>query len=347
MHPVRTIAIAVAAFTLALLAALLISLVSGHSATAQNLARVSRNVIRAEVAAFLLLMAAGFIYEQRARASEEMLVPKSGRLVKVGDTHLFLQCMGQGANTVVLEYGLEGARFDWQRVAPELSRFTRVCVYDRAGYGWSEPSKRPRTPNVMADELHTLLQTSGEKPPYIVVGHSFGGFNALMFAHLFPGEVAGIVLVDSMHPDMHSGSRLTEKLWLTAMQMAVPFGLPRWRNLCGVRAEGEFATTTCRSRFYRAIVREWDAVPKSAEQVREIKNVGSIPLLVITRDPALGEGAAHENLERTFLPLSSQSQFIVAEGSGHDIPKARPDVVIDAVKRLVKPQAPAGNLGNL
>lgn len=343
MHPIRTGVATVLAGTSALAIAVVISRFFGHHAAAQNLGRLLKWLLWTEAGACVLIMACGFIYEQRARGREKKILPKNGRFVRVGETSLFLQCSGEGDKTVILEHGLEGARSDWRKVAPELARFARVCLYDPAGYGWSGSSASARTPKVMAQELHTLLQTSGEKPPYILVGHSFGGFNALMFAHLFPDEVGGVVLVDSLHPSVHLPFEMKRKLWLKAMQLAVLFGLPRWRSLCGTGPAGEFVTTTCHSRFYRTIQRERAAFPESADQIRAITDLGAIPLVVITRDPKLEGGEAHANLERTFLALSKESQFVIAHGSGHDVPLARPDIVIEAVKNLLKPQAPAGN----
>jgi pimeloyl-ACP methyl ester carboxylesterase len=86
-------------------------------------------------------------------------------------------------------------------VQKEVEKFTEVCSYDRAGYGWSDPGPRPRTSERIAKELHTLLQTANVRPPYVLVGHSFGGFNVRVYNGLYPTEVVGMVLVDSSHED--------------------------------------------------------------------------------------------------------------------------------------------------
>jgi len=98
-----------------------------------------------------------------------------------------------------------GSSLDWLRVQPEIAKFTRVCSYDRAGYGWSDSSPMPRTSLQIAEELKGLLTSAEERGPYLLVGHSFGGYNVRMFAKLYPSDVAGMVLVDAEHPD--EGSR--------------------------------------------------------------------------------------------------------------------------------------------
>lgn len=294
----------------------------------------------------------GFAYEQRARAREARSYGPPGRLVPVepGAFRLHLDCAGQGSPTVVLIHGLQGSYLDWYLVQPRIAQFTRVCTFERAGYGWSEPSPRPRVPSAMAEELHDALQAAGEKPPFVVVGHSFGTVNAEMFAYKFPDAVSGLVLVDGVLPEMLVGFPLSEKLWLRAMQFTVPFGLPRWRRWCGgspaVNRE-LMQVTQCRSRYFETIIREWSAFPQTAAELRGITSLGNMPLIVIARDPATDSLAEshHLDLEKKKLAFSTNSRLVIAEGSGHDIPFIRPDVIVQAVRSLVRPQAPAGSRG--
>jgi len=312
--------------------------------------RLLRYVLWADLLALLIMCAVGYAYETRARARDAKLYQPPGRLIDVGGYHLHLNCAGEGGPTVVLDYGLEGSYLDWDRVQPEIARFVRVCSYDRAGYGWSEASPRARVPSAMSEELHTLLHTAGEKAPYIIVAHSYGSVVGQMFAHKFPNETAGLVLVDGMHLPSSPAFPLNHRLWLRSLQWTVPFGLPRRRHWCGggssdMRRSAEAAN--CRSRVFAAYYREWSQMSQSAAEIRAITSLGTVPLIVISRDPTRGhdasEEARHTQQQHDALNLSSNSRLIAAEGSGHNIPGERPEVVIEAVRSLVRPPAAAGS----
>ena len=124
-----------------------------------------------------------------------------GKLVDVGGYRLHLNCTGKSGPTVVLIAGGGDFSFDWGLVQPNVSRFTRACSYDRAGLAWSDPGPTPRTMRQEAHELHTLLKSARIKAPYVLVGHSIGGLIARVYAEQYPGEVAGVVLIDPTHED--------------------------------------------------------------------------------------------------------------------------------------------------
>src|SRR2546430_2450553 len=124
-----------------------------------------------------------------------------GRLVDVGGHRLHINCTGRGVPTVVMEAGAGDFSFDWSLVQSKVTRFTRVCSYDRAGYAWSDPGPTPRTMQQIVAELHTGLRKVGVKAPYLFVGQSLGGLIARVYANQYPTEVAGMVLIDSSHED--------------------------------------------------------------------------------------------------------------------------------------------------
>jgi pimeloyl-ACP methyl ester carboxylesterase len=128
-------------------------------------------------------------------------VPPPGQLVDVGGFRLHVKCDGAGAPTVVFDAALGGSSISWAWVQPEIARTNRTCIYDRAGYGWSDAGPFPRTAGRMVDELRTLLQRSGVDPPYVLVGHSFGGLVMRIFAARYRSDVVGLVLVDPAHPE--------------------------------------------------------------------------------------------------------------------------------------------------
>jgi pimeloyl-ACP methyl ester carboxylesterase len=145
------------------------------------------------------LVAGGFAFETVMRAGDATRYPPPGRMIDVDGHLMHLYCIGAGSPTVILETGAAGYSMNWASVQPDLSRRTRVCSYDRAGYGWSEPRPEPRTIWQLSHELHTLLAKAGEHGPYVLVGASNGGLYARGFALEYPDEAAGLVLVDATY----------------------------------------------------------------------------------------------------------------------------------------------------
>ena len=312
-----------------------------NSDSTRGLLRGLRYLLLSELVLLIAVAAIGATYEARSRARDRRFYHPPGRLVDIGGYKLHLHCSGSGGPTVILDYGLEGSYLDWRLVQPEVAQFTRVCSYDRGGYGWSDPSPKRRVPSVMMDELHALLAAVGEKPPYIVVGHSYGGFDALMFAHKFPEETAAVVLVDSSHPDFHLSFDWKRKIWLRMLQYSMLFGLPRWRGWCGDSSTevGLIKRAfSCQSWVPATGYRQLAAFPASVAEIRNLGSLGELPLVVVSRDPNRpGEGRpGWHRLQEDLTRFSANSSHVIAEGSGHDIPRDRPDVVVDAIKRLVK-----------
>src|SRR6267143_3985190 len=143
---------------------------------------------------------AGAIYQaiEAWRDRRRFLPP--GRLVRVNGGRMHIHVTGEGTPTVVFESGMGASCLSWTLVQPQVAQFSRAVSYDRAGHGWSDPAREPRTARQIAQELHALLNSTGLPGPYVLVGHSFGGYVNLAFAQLYRDEVVGMVLVDSVHP---------------------------------------------------------------------------------------------------------------------------------------------------
>jgi pimeloyl-ACP methyl ester carboxylesterase len=130
-----------------------------------------------------------------------MRTPPPGQLVSVGHHRLHIRCDGEGGPPVIFDAALGGSSLSWSLVHPAVARLTRACSYDRAGFGWSDAGPLPRTAGRIADELHELLRAAAVPPPYVLVGHSYGGLVMRLYAAHHPNEVAGLVLIEPAIPD--------------------------------------------------------------------------------------------------------------------------------------------------
>ncbi len=152
--------------------------------------------------ALLVLAALGFVYEEIGRRQDSQHPFRIGRAVDIGGRSLNIDCAGSGTPAVILEAGGGGyGGYGWKAVQEGVAQFTTACWYDRAGEGWSDPAPTARSSATVINDLHELLQRAPVPGPYVLVGHSIGGEYMRVFTAPFPSEVAGVVLVDSSHPD--------------------------------------------------------------------------------------------------------------------------------------------------
>ncbi len=313
----------------------------------------------------LSLAVAGFLYENISEARDRRFNPMPGKLVDVGGRKMHIDCTGAGSPTVVLESGLGDTYISWRKVQPEIARFTRVCSYDRAGLGYSDSSSGPRTSQVIAEQLHGLLQAAGIAPPYVIVGHSMGGYNVRLYASLFRNEVAGMVQVDASHPDQES--RLPAELknmegsWLREaefLEYTMPFGIPLLLGLCD--ADVQQRAAECNWHSAREGLAEMKALSQSAAQTAVTGSLGDMPLAVLSHDPdkpsselapdlAKPMNEAWEKMQEDLAHLSSRGTQAIAKNSSHYIQSDRPDMVIDAIHAIVteaRQASPAPGTGN-
>lgn len=322
--------------------------------------RAFRTVALILFALVILLALAGASYQAIATRVDARSAPESGRLVDVGGHRMMLNCTGTGTPTVIMEAGWGDVSIEWRTVQPEIAKFARVCSYDRAGYGGSDPGPMPRTSLQIATELHDLLQNAGEQPPYVLVGHSFGGYNVRVFNGLYPNEVAGIVLADATQEDQYE---LLPKAWnaLSAAQLkhcerlvkysflVVDLGIGRLM-LLAQGASGHGAYLILQTKYLKARTSELEQIQVSAEQARRADHISDKPLVVLTAaentDTTLSSGLSKQDFEEfqriwiddlqmRLARLSTRGRRIMVSGSGHDIPSDRPDAIVDAVREII------------
>ncbi|MGA9508901.1 MAG: alpha/beta hydrolase [Candidatus Sulfotelmatobacter sp.] len=310
-----------------------------------------RIILRSLFILVILLAAAGFLYENISEARDRRFHPMPGRRIDVGGYKLHIDCTGEGTPVVVLDSGLGDSYVSWIKVQPQIAKFTRVCSYDRAGLGYSDESPRPRTSKVMAEELHTLLHNAGIAPPYVLVGHSMGGYNVRLFASFYRSEVTGMVLVDSSHPEQEKrfppALNDMDKTWVREqefMTVAMPFGIPRLLGFCGNDAQVRAAD--CNFHSYREGLTVLKTFPESAAQAATAGSLGDLPLAVLSHDPNVPVpeipadlvkpmNVAWEEMQDELTHLSTRDTRTIAKNSSHYIQLDRPEVVVEAVRNVV------------
>jgi len=252
------------------------------------------------------------------------------RMLDVGGHRLAFSCTGTGSPTVVLETGLGAESSEWAFIQRGIAEFTRVCRYDRAGRGASDPAPRPRTASQMVDDLHTLLRIADIPGPYVLVGHSFGGLLMRLYAQKYASSVCGLVLVDSMHEDQFD-------VFGPVFPSPSPSDPAPWREMRAFWTGGwRDPKSTTEGIDFVASLREG----------RAIKSLGAIPMHVITAASFLNQPLVPpadraplqqrwDHLQKTFLKLSSAATQSFVPTSGHFVQRDAPQAVIDAIKPLI------------
>jgi pimeloyl-ACP methyl ester carboxylesterase len=308
-------------------------------------------------------LAAGGVYQALGARADRRRHPPLGRLVSVGSHRLHIFTAGEGAPAVVLDNGLPATSVGWCFVQPRVAEFTATASYDRAGLGWSDSAVAgPRTAGRAAEELHTLLGAAGVPPPYVLVGHSFSGFTARLYAARWPEEVAGIVLVDPIHPSewlppspmqqrqLAAGARMARRVgWIAALGgMRFYFWLIARRAITP-RAPGDWIASIAKlpreflpllrafwsqRKPFAALAAGLEGLLESAREVeREAGPLGDVPLVVLSAGNTNRRRlAAHEELAR----LSSRGTHVVVHTAGHWIHLDEPQVVVAAIREVVE-----------
>jgi pimeloyl-ACP methyl ester carboxylesterase len=283
------------------------------------------------VIAVLALAAIGGGYQTLGAAADAKAYPMPGQLIDVDRHRLHLSCTGAGTPTVVLEPGAGEMSSNLGWITPAVARDTRVCVYDRAGRGWSEPAATAQDGAQIATDLHTLLQRGHVPGPYVLAGHSFGGLYVLTFAARYPDEVAGMVLVDSTAPASaanpgtaspgHGGSNDAMSRVAALVSTAARLGLGRLyaqsafgslppRSRAEVRASDATASTL------RSTIDEYLQATASTEQAATLRDLADKPLIVLTAGS--GHDAAWSTAQDHLARLSTNSVHRVIAGASHE-----------------------------
>jgi pimeloyl-ACP methyl ester carboxylesterase len=300
-----------------------------------------------------------------------------GKLVDIGGRRLHLIIVGAGTPPVIFEAGSGGFALDWSLVLPQVAAFTQVCAYDRAGHAWSEPGPTPRTAKQIAFELRMALRHGGVPGPYVLVGHSFGGFLVRAFAAEYAADVAGMVLVDVVHEDarvpMRDGpTRIRETASgrvASAPQLEVsaerpppnfppelhdytpPLELTPPFDRLSPELQALRLWADAQPAHLAAWFAEMDWSPEDVARLYTTRDIDTCPLadrplVVVSREQGGYRDAATVSAteleaerirqQRDLLRLSRNSRQIIAAGSGHLVQLEMPDLVVRAIRDVVR-----------
>jgi pimeloyl-ACP methyl ester carboxylesterase len=307
----------------------------------------------------LAIAAAGVTYNSLTLRHYRSVAGVPGKLYDVSGYSMHIYCTGQGAPTLVLAAGLGDDFTIWAKVQPELSKVTRVCSYDRTGFGWTQSRPGLQDANAISAQLHQLVSEAGVRRPFVLMGHSISGIYLRAYAAHYPEDLAGLVFVDGSTPlqedriprELVRIENLQRKV-MPWQKLLTTLGWYRIQGICtdvppGFESYSPWIKAdSCVPAQISAIENELDAVRASGEETLHAGPFGSLPILILSHDPKVlpsnwPEEVAKENsavwnqMQEEAKGLSDQSRRIIAKGSDHYVHIDRADLVNNEVTAFV------------
>ena len=317
------------------------------------------------------LITAGIVYQCLGARSDRLRSANGGRWIDIGGKRrLYLVEKGSSGPTVIFEAGIAATNLNWFHIQEAVSRFASTASYDRGGLGWSSPCSTARTPANIAAELHQLLEAAGIKPPYILVGHSFGGLVMRRFALSYPEEVSSIVLVDPMRieewPPLDPGKQSEIDRGKKLFRIAIPaarVGLARLavtslflrsgrtaQQLAGAAGTGgrhvldrvKDEVGKMPREVWPIVAAHWSRpgnyagmrrhVEAVPDTVREMRDAEPIQMIPVrVLTPGKSTPLTEDQMDR----IGNRVQQVIATASAHWIHLDQPDLVIDSIHEMV------------
>jgi len=283
--------------------------------------------------------------------------PPPGETYIVDGHKMHIYCTGSGSPTIVLDAGLGNDALIWGGVQPELAKTTRVCAYDRAGFGWSDARPAPRDADHIAAELHGLLSEAKVDGPIVLMGHSISGIYMRDYASHYPEGLAGIVFVDGStpmqqeNPAFKAMSSKGPPQWIGALiqRTMMDVGVPRLFGLCSRKMPGFDAHASklqaedlCHAQISAAMA-EMSSMDNSGKETVHSGPYGALPILIFSQDPAKTTGgmppaiaAAWNQMQEDLKKLSTRSRRIIAKGSTHYVQLDRAELIEKEVPLFIE-----------
>ena len=292
-------------------------------------------------APFLLILL--FSLSTKAETDDGLGQPP-GAFFSLETNKIHLHCVGEGSPIIVFDSGVGGSHMDWINVQSSAGELTQACSYDRSGYGWSEMGIKPRTSKRIVNELTQLLKKAKKEPPYILVGHSFGGLNMQLFARANPDNVIGLILIDSIHVEQYKRFEdagieiptVNTTRFLLGSKDQVTRGMPEeYKDIAYKLVRSDKALSS--------MFNELRNINISTEEIKNANEMPDIPVTVITHGKKVWDSAMFKNMEEIWLELqaklsksTSKGKLLVAEESGHNIHLNQPKLILDEIIIILK-----------
>jgi pimeloyl-ACP methyl ester carboxylesterase len=313
----------------------------------------------------LVILTATSLYQVIATYQENQQPPPGTITADQAKIHWYTQ--GSGKTTIIIDHSLGGV--EGYLLIDKLAKLGRVVIFDRPGYGWSKPNWHPRTSHQINLELQNLLQTAQIQPPYILVGDSFGSYNMRLFAHSYPEQVSGLIMTDGLHQDQMLSLPLRLKILKIFFTISFVFvsigatlGIVRILGLLGIFEIIKPELKRCdpirlqqvKRSFYRAshwltMAREMSSLNASGKQLRAANNLGDLPVINIKAAtflriplPAIfwswlmnPADRARDQIHLALAQVSTNSQQLLAPQSSHFVWVDQPEIMVEAVERMI------------
>ncbi|WP_315120911.1 alpha/beta hydrolase [uncultured Clostridium sp.] len=292
----------------------------------------------------VIILLIGFLYEKIGEYNDAKNHLPVGKMVDVNGHKINVYSKGEGNTTVVFLSGhtTPSAYADFYPLYNEISKYTKIATYDRPGHGWSEVTDEPRNIDSIVEEMHTALIESGQKAPYILVGHSYASLQVIRFAQTYKNEVAGLVLIDGGNPEYYAENGLeipnntasTYKLLkftgIARLMLYYTDSYSKKLNLLPDDLKQLYLSMILKTMYNKNIIDEGNMAKNNAKVALENGHLGSLPIRIVTAPSDLEWDSSQRDLKE----WSTDSQQIVVNGAGHAIHHSNPDVINNEIKKL-------------
>ncbi|MGM7683292.1 alpha/beta fold hydrolase [Cytobacillus sp. Hm23] len=318
------------------------------------------------ISIILLTLLAGFLYENTSYKNVKNSFPPDGEMVNVGNREIHVNIQGEKTNkpTVVIETGAGSWSYDWSYVQKELSKYTEVITYDRAGYGWSDPHPNGFNVDTTIDDLNEILEYFNIDTPVVLVGHSLGGLYSRLFTDKYPEKVSGLILVDARNEYFTEKAKAFNDVIFdtqdqTKYRLLSKFGIIRLfgEGLIDDKIPDYLSTekqvnVQFDSRFFKIYDEELKQIRILENLLKDTKHLDDKPLLILTpsnvnKELVLGAielgfseqeanviDAQWKETQRQQSDISNNSKFIFVPNSGHNMMFDQPDAIIKAIREF-------------